>query len=257
MYIKGFKINMDRNKRLWGAILFSILIAIILIIISFIYIFSVSNKGENGKYTKADLFNATSFYAEYTMNVYSNKNKNVYKIKEWNIKNNDEYKFRIETNYDNNNLIYLGTNDSICIKSDDQISQINLQNYISTRSNILSISTFIQLFNNINEKINSKEESSNKCCEIEEIERDDSLSYVIKMDKINSEKEKIDSNLCNICSQFVSTGMNISKFELILNKEKLEPKEYIIYDNNGNTNIDIVYDNFVINRDFDKKLFAF
>lgn len=254
MYIKGFKINIDRNKRLWGAILFALLIAVILIIISFIYIFRVSNK--NIKYTKSDLFNATSFYAEYTVNVYSNKNKNMYKIKEWYIKNNDEYKFRIETNNDNNNFIYLGTNNSISIKSDEQISEINLQNYVSNQTNILSISTFINILNSLDDKINKKENDSD-CCKIDEIEHDDKVSYIIQFTKENNVELNVEEKICKICKKIINSGMKISKIELILNKDKLIPNEYIVYDDKGNAYVDITYDNFVINTDFDKKLFAF
>ncbi len=250
MYIKGFKINIDRNKRLWGAILFAIFIAIVLIVFSFIYIFKVSNSNLDNKYTKIQLFDAKSFYAEYRVNVYSNKNKNEYRIKEWYLKNGDEYNFRIEANYGENSFVYLGTNDTISIKANDQISKMDLS-YDSAKSNMLSISTFVELYNEINEQI----ENNSKCCNIDEIEHDDNLSYVVKL---NSEGNKnADTNFCKICSKFINNGMKVSKFELIIQKGKLIPKEYIIYDNSGNTYIDIMYDNFVINMDFDKKVFAF
>lgn len=252
MYIKSFRVNIDKSKKLWFIILFALLVAILLIITSFFCVFKTSNN-DNQNYTKTQLFNAKSLYAEYELNVFSNKNQNKYKMKEWYVNDENDYKFRIETVTEENKFVYFGTKDTLTIKSDNQLSQINLNNFTNSKANTLSISTFISLYNEINKNIENKEYNVNDCCKIEEIENDDSISYTISLNMEN----KIKENTCKICSKFYNTGMKISKFELILDKEKNVPKEYIVYNENGDTYMDIIYYKFVINNDFDEKLFAF
>lgn len=254
MYIKSFRINIDRSKRLWAIILIALIVALTLIITSFFFVFKNSDNNDSNKYSKRQLFEAKSFYAEYDLNVFSNKNQNKYKMKEWYLKENENnYKFRIESDTEDNKLAYFGTKDTLTIKSDNQLSNINLNNIINSKENTLSIATFIALFNEINTSIENKEYNENKCCKIEEVENDDSISYIISLNIVNGTKE----NTCKICEKFLKNGMKISKFELIFDKEKMIPKEYIVYNANGDTYIDILYYNFVINNDFDEKLFAF
>lgn len=254
MYIKSFRINIDRSKRVWYIILIALIVALTLIITSFFFIFKNSDNNDSNKYSKRQLFEAKSFYAEYEMTVFSNKNQNKYKMKEWYLKENeDNYKFRIESDTGDNKFSYFGTKDTLTIKSDNQLSNINLNNIINSKENTLSITTFISLFNEINTSVENKEYNESKCCKIEEIESDDCISYIISLNLENESSE----TRCKICEKFLKSGMKISKFELVFDKERMIPKEYIVYNTNGDTYIDILYYNFVINNDFDEKLFAF
>lgn len=252
MYIKSFGINIDKSKRLWAIILIALLVAIILIVTSFLCVFNVSN--DSGKnYTKAQLFNAKTLYAEYELNVFSNKNQNKYKMKEWYVNKENDYKFRIESNTEENSFTYFGTKDTLTIKADNQLSKINLNNFTNSKANTLSIATFILLYSEINKAIENNDYSNNVCCKIEETENDDSISYIISLNFNKEAKE----NTCKICNIFQNDNMKISKFELILDKDKKIPKEYIVYNEKGETYIDILYYKFVINNDFEEKLFAF
>ncbi len=252
MYIKSFGINIDKSKRLWGIILIALLVAVILIVTSFLCVFKVSNSNDKN-YTKMQLFNAKTFYAEYELNVFSNKNQNKYNMKEWYVNDGDNYKFRIESNVGENTFTYFGTKDTLTIKSNNQLSKINLDNFTNSKANTLSISTFISLYNEINTTIENNNYSNNSCCKIEEVESDEIISYIISL---NFEKET-KNDTCKICNRFRNDNMKISKFELILDKDKKMPKEYIVYNEKGETYIDILYYKFVINDNFDEKLFAF
>ena len=100
------------------------------------------------------------------MKVLSNKNENNYKIKEWYIKDSDDYKFRIETNNDENNFIYLGNKNSIYIKSEQQISSFNLQNYNLKRNNLLSISSVVEILYNLELLCKKCDGIDKQCCKI-------------------------------------------------------------------------------------------
>lgn len=249
MYIKGFGIDLDKSKRLWGAIFLAILVAIVLIIISFMSIFFHTDR--QNIFSKSDLFGATSFYCEYAMNVFSNKNQNQYQMKEWYVKDEKNYQFRIESIMkDKTFFTIVGNNHAILISSDDQISKINLSEYELNMTNVSSVSTFLHLFHKINERIHENNHAK-ECCKIEQKEIDNKVSYIITLNK-----EKMKESDCDICSQFLNNGMHFSKFELILKEDKI-PSQYIVYDESGKTYLDIVYNNFVINESFEEKLFAF
>lgn len=250
MYIKSFGINIDKSKRLWGIILIALLIAIILIVASFLLIFNVSNKENITKVS--DLVNAKSYYAEYDIKIISNKNENNYKIKEWYVKDGDEYKFRVETNNKENNFTYLGNKNSIYIKSDEQINSLNIQDYNLKRNNILSISSFIEILNELSLSIENNGYIDKKCCKLKETEENDTLKYTLYLNKKIPEKDS-----CGICNKFEEIGTKISKLEVILYKEKIVPKQYIIYDINEIAYINIIYNKFSVNNEFDEKIFAF
>lgn len=250
MYIKSFGINIDKSKRLWAIIFAALLVAAILISISFILVFKTSNKASVNKIT--DLFEAKSYYAEYDVKVFSNKNQNDYKIKEWYVKDEEEYKFRIETNNSENNFVYCGNPNSIYIKSDEQLNSLNLQEYNSKRNNLFSISSFMEFLYELNLLIENDSYIGENCCKLKEVEIDKELKYIVSISEACANCDK-----CKICNKFTKIGMKISKFELVLDKEKIKPKQYIVYDTNGKIYIDIIYNKFLVNEEFDEKLFAF
>lgn len=254
MYIKGFGINIDKSKRLWAIIGISLLVAIFLICISFVTVFKFKSKNKYDITNLSELFNAKSYYAEYIVKVTSNKNENEYKIKEWYVNKDSNYKFRIETINNENNFVYIGSNNSICIKSEEQLGKLNIENYDLEKENLLSISTFMQFLYNINLKVENKEYVLNNCCKIKEIQEDSIVKFFITLkDKSNT----TDKSSCDICNKFLSGNVKVGKFELVLDKLNYIPKSYIIYDENEKEYINITYTNFIVNQEFEEKLFAF
>lgn len=244
-----FVVNLDKNKRLWIVISFAILVAISLIVITFTSVFTISD--EIIKNSKEDFIDLKSYYTEYELNVYSNKNQNKYYMKEWySEKSENDYAFRIETNNDGVNFTYILANNSLSIKSDNQLNYMKLNDYIIDKKNVVSISTFIDLF----KRINSMEKSSKEdCCKIKIEEIDNKVCYGVTLNNNSDEN-------CNVCSEYKEmtySGMKISSFELVLDKDSLMPLEYIVYTVDGKTWADIVFIKFDINADFDEKIFAF
>ena len=77
MFVKGFSIGIDKNKRLWLIMIGAVTIAVLLIVISFISVYKGTTK--NSKIVEAlDISNISSYKANYTLNVKSNKNQNNY-----------------------------------------------------------------------------------------------------------------------------------------------------------------------------------
>ena len=219
--VKSICIGVFKKAKLKYIIVCSILIAIILMIISWFFVFN--NRYYKKKYEKFDIFNANSYFAKYNMRVFSNKNQNEYKINEWYSQDGKDYKFKFETiNEEGLNYIYEGDSKSINIYSADQLNKISLND------------TIIQLENNDYE--------TKKCCKLEENEEDGKVSYKIIFNNSSGEK-------CSIC-KFVKDGINISSLELIINSSTLFPIEYIIYGKNGDALYDILYEKFEVNVDF-------
>lgn len=250
MYIKSFGINLDKSKRLWLIISMALFVAIILIITSFVFVFKNYNKNNIEKLT--DIFEAKSYYAEYQMKIVSNKNENDYKVKEWYKKEDNNYKFRFETSNKKNNYIYYGDSKNICIKSDEQISSLNLSDYNNKNNNILSISSMIEVLNLLNTLTEKEEYSKNNCFKIKEIENDSVVTYEIIF--LQENKCNID---CKICSKFLDNNMNIKKIEILIDKEYLLPKQYNVHYEGEQMHVNIIYNKFSINEKFDEKLFAF
>lgn len=246
MYI----LNLYKNKRLWIVISIAILIAISLIVITFASVFTISD--EIVKINKEDFINLNSYYAEYELNVYSNKNQNRYYMKEWyNKKSDDDYNFRIETNNDGINFTYIIANNSLSIKSDSQLNYMKLNDYIIDRKNVASISTFLELFKRIADTNNT--DNKGDCCKIKVEEIDNKVNYSIILNNNSDSNCKI----CNDYKEITYSGMKISSFELVLDKDSLMPLEYIVYTVDGKTWADIIFTKFDINADFDEKIFAF
>lgn len=242
MKIKGICISIFKKAKLKYIIIFGIMIAIVLMAVSFFLIFK---SGSDIKiYSKYDIFNANSYYAEYKLRVFSNKNQNEYEIKEWYKKENEGYKFKFKTQNDNNiNFIYEGTDKEINIYSDEQLNKISLSNTIIEKENLISISTFIDMFSILDEKIKNNEFDTNEYCKITETHEDENICYKILF-KENSDKK------CEICRKYLN-GMNIGQIELIINEKTFAPSQYIIYDKSGNAMYDIMYEKFDVNVSFE------
>lgn len=250
MYIKSFGINLDKSKRLWLIISFAFLVALVLIVSSFMLVFKNSHKSNIEKLT--DLFEVTSYYAEYQIEITSNKNINNYKVKEWYKQEDNNYKFRFETSNKNSNFIYYGDSKNICVKSDEQISTLNLSDYNNKNNNILSVSSMIDFLELFNQTQKKEEYSKNNCFKIKEIENDSVVTYEIIF--LQENKCNID---CKICSKFLDNNMNIKKIEILIDKEYLLPKQYNVHYEGEQMHVNIIYNKFSINEKFDEKLFAF
>ena len=130
MIIKGF--NFKSNK-IFSIILIAIIIAIILILVSF-YLVHLNYK-EKTKVDildildKKNILNAKSYIAEYSLNIVSNKNQNNYDIKEMyeNNEGNESFVFEIKNN---NDIIYYKLKDNnLEISSTSQLNTFKLENY--------------------------------------------------------------------------------------------------------------------------------
>ncbi|MDD3303518.1 MAG: hypothetical protein PHP54_01205 [Clostridia bacterium] len=245
-----FVLNLYKNKRLWVIISVAILIAMSLIIITFTSVFTISNNIV--KINKNDFLTLQSYYTEYELNVYSNKNQNKYYIKEWYQQNNEsDGKFRLETNNDGSNFTYILANNSLSIQSDNQLNYMKMNDYLLDRKNVASVSTFLAILNKIHNKENSK--LNNECCKLKIEEVDNKLCYSITLNG-NSDKN------CDICNEYKNlmySGMKILSFQLVLDKDSLMPLEYIVYTIDGKTWADIIFTKFNLNAEFDEKIFAF
>lgn len=222
MYVKGFKIGYDKNKRLWLIILGAITIAVFLIIMSFILVYSNLNEKNISNFDIKDIY---SYKASYKINVKSNKNQNNYNIEEEYTKSDTEtFIFRIFN--ENDVITYTIDSNGLNIKSNNQSLEYTLSDYIIKKENIISISTFLDLYREL-------DLNENDFFSINIEEYDNKITYKINID---FKDKKIDDKY-----EFLE---KISKMELVINKENNNPYEYIIYDKENNAYIDIIYDNF-------------
>lgn len=222
MYVKSFKIGYDKNKRLWLIILGAITIAVLLIVIAFVSVYSNLNVKNIGGFDIKDIY---SYKASYKINVKSNKNQNNYNIEEEYTKGEIEtFVFKI---FDENDVItYTIDGNGLKIKSNNQKLEYILSDYIIKKENIISLSTFLDFYR----KLDLKE---NDYFSINIEESDNKISYKINID---FKDKKVDDEYAFL--------EKISKMELVINKENNTPCEYIIYDSKNNAYIDIIYDKF-------------
>lgn len=224
MYVKGFRIGFDNSKKLWLVMLGAVSIAILLIVIAFTSIYSNLN---NNSVKSFDIKDIKDYKVSYTLNVKSNKNQNYYKMEE-EYRNKDGNEFFLFKIYNGDEIItYTFENGTLSIKSNIQKLEYVLSEYMLKKENVISVSTFLDLYREIDENKND-----NFSISISEYDNKVSYKINIKLKKENLENYK-----------FLD---NISKLELIVDKENKKVDEYVVYDNNGNAYIDIIYDNFVI-----------
>ena len=248
MDIKGFKIKNQKIQKIWIIIFLALLVAIFLIGISFFIVFNNSSKITSNN----DIFNLDSYYAKYSVVTYSNKNQNSYIIEEYCSKEKNNTKFRFNTMNKESNYSYIITNDTFSIKSNEQKN--SFQNYESVQKNVnlLSISTYIDLYNNLKNGDNISSNKNNGI-NVSIEEKDKLISYKIKLeDKVNCLDENLNKYLNNL-----RDNVKVSSLELIIDKDKNIPIEYTVYREDDRAYIDITYSEFEINKKIDEKVFSF
>jgi len=248
MNIKGFRIKNQKIQKIWIAVASALMVAALLIIISFFLVFRKSGMTNLGK---EDLFDFLSYYTKYNVVTYSNKNQNTYMMEEYCMKNDNDVKFRFNTLNKDNNYSYIVTNNTFHIKSENQISEFKNNVNISSNTNLLSLATFIELYSKI-DKMLEENTFSNNGVEILAQEKDNNISYTIMFKEGNKSIDEI-----SVYKEAMINGMKVSKLELILDTKTLKPIEYIVYLENGNAYVDITYEQFEINTKFDEKVFSF
>lgn len=231
MIITTFKL--EKSKRLWLLMLFALLIAVTLIIISFIRIYSKKNSIKD-----FNIMEIKGYEAEYDLTVISNKTNNTYYMHECYIENEAKnyLKFEFE-NEMQEKIMYIFKDNSIEIKSDKQINSLNITEYNFMKENLISLSTFLELYKNAE------------------------FEYI---DNFKIEKSKIDDKTIIIISKtdnnpndrgFFRNELNFSKLELILDKYD-KPIEYYVLSDNNEVKIGIKYTKFNVLEKFDEKIFA-
>lgn len=238
MYIKNIKLTINKDKRLWVIMFIALIIATVLVFYS---IFKIL-KGNINIQNKETIFSLNSYDAEYKAVIKSNKNQNTYKIKEEYLQEEKTGKemFRFEIIDDNNlKFISLYDGESIKIVSDSQIGNFILENYEVNKENLLSIATFISLYNNVMNGL-----SEDFLVRIEEEDIRTIYKLIVK---------KTENQVNNTKLSFLKS---VSMLELIVNEESNLPMELVIYDNSNNMYIDVIYEKFDINPKFEEKLFA-
>lgn len=246
MYIKSFRLGYrDRGKKLWYIVTFALTMASLLIATSFYLVSNESFKIKLNIGCESNIFNMDSYYTEYTVKINSNKNSNVYYMKEWHMKKDDNSEsFKFETSNELGNTIsYIIANNSLKITNSAEKYEYFLSEYIVNKKNLLSISTFIDIYN----KVKGGLSDLSNCCKVESVVQDNVCNYkIIFGENSNNNSEINDYDI-----------QNVSNIELIVNQENSLPEHMYVYDKNGNAFIDITYNFFGINSVFEEKLFAF
>lgn len=228
MLIKSFRI--DKSKRLWIIILFALIIAIALILIAFIRIYS-----KNEKIMENNIYDIKGYEAEYTITIVSNKTKNTYDMYEYFSENDEKDYFKFEfTNDANEKYTYILKDKSITISSNKQINILNIKDYDFFKENLISLSTFFKIYKDIElKKDNNYKLEKNKV----------DNTTILSISPLNKEGEMFRKEL------------NISKLELIIDMNN-KPIEYYVLDKYNNVIIGIKFNKFDVLEKFDEKIFA-
>ena len=133
------------------------------------------------------------------------------------------------------------------ITSDEQISNFDIENYGIYKKNLISVSTFLSLYNKI---VN---ESKDIIFKIESNIVDDKSYYTVQINKT-----KINSNDENFKEYefLLKDGLNIGKLELVIDNKKKMPNEYYVFNDDDEVIIGVKYTKFDIMDKFDEKIFA-
>ena len=251
MFIRSLNLNLkDPNTKKMIIIIFIALsIAITLIVLALISMIKESeNKNQN-----ADFFSIKKYHLLANVRVISNKNSNEYQIEEFYLNTNEDEKFKFLTKENGDiKITYIINNNSLLVKNEDEKSEYVLSNYIINKENLLSISTFINIYNDI--QLN-KDTLMSTCIKLENIKTDNLMRY-----KITFVKENLKNHECSICNKYkniLKDGINVSKIELVYDLLDKKPLEYIVYSDNNEAIIDMNFLEFNINNNFDEKIFAF
>lgn len=186
---------------------------------------------------KSNILDMESYYAQLEITVISNKNTNTYSMEEWykeDVGNKVEY-----VDSSNFKVSILTLKDKAIIRNENQKNSLMITPYIVKYTNLLSISTFVKIYN---------ESLKEMCCF--------SANSYEKLDNINM----ILDNVCKMgeeCNcEVYEIVKNVSKIELKLDKKTGQPLTYIVYDNDKKEQISIVYNKFDINAKIEDNIFS-
>lgn len=186
---------------------------------------------------KSNILDMESYYAQLEITVISNKNTNTYSMEEWykkDIGNKVEY-----VDSSNFKVSILTLKDKAIIRNENQKNPLMITPYIVKYTNLLSINTFVKIYN---------ESLKEMCCF--------SANSYEKLDNINM----ILDNVCKMgeeCNcEVYEIVKNVSKIELKLDKKTGQPLTYIVYDNDKKEQISIVYNKFDINAKIEDNIFS-
>ena len=222
----------------------AIITSIFLILFSFIHIYSKKNSSKSTK--DFELFNIRSYSAKYEMTVVSNKNKNEYLVNEWYQNKDENVKYRFDFNSNNSfNMSYIFSDNNLKITGENQLNSLNITGYDTINTNLISISTFIDLYKNV-----IKNDLA-KGYKIETRNIDNNTEYIILLDKSKYEENDINKKY----STFFRLNLNIAQFKLVVNNEGI-PLEYFVINEKNEVIMYIKYLEFDIKNNFDEKIFA-
>jgi len=185
---------------------------------------------------KDSIFNMHSYYSEFEITVVGNKNTNTYKMKEWYEKDIGTKQEYLDSEGSKVDIVTI--KDKTVIQNEKQKNVLKMDPYITSYTNLLSINTFLDIYNKSNEKSGCFTASS--------------------YEKVNNINMLIDNNCKNIAEckcEYMNIVKNVSKVELKLDKNTGLPLTYIVYDNDKKECISIVYNKFDINQDIESKIF--
>lgn len=251
MFIRSLNLNLkDRStRRILIIIGMALIVAVFLIVVASASMLDTSNKIKNDY----DFFSLRSYHSKSKVKVISNKNNNDYEIEEFYLNANEGEKYKIITSQDNENKMeYIINNNSLIIRNENQKSEYLLSDFVVKKDNLLSLSTFIQICNDITL---SKNTLDTKCVKLENIACDNLIRY-----KITFSPDEGDMHECSMCEKYkdiLKNGINVSKLELVYDNVSKRPVQYIVYSRDNQAIIDMEILEFNINDNFDEKIFAF
>jgi len=227
------------KNKLYLVIIFAILIACILIYVSFYQVIKVPI---DNIIKPSDIFKGASYIAEYEITDISNKNRNIYLMNEiYKKENNNEYfKFGYKDILDNN-ITYIICNDKVKIENSSQISSYIINSNNFKKTNLLSLATYIDIINNIN---------SIKCMSLNVSDDNNTKKYEIILNKKTHDAE----DTCKYSDLFTN-GLKLSKVELTISDNK--PIDILVYTNDNNIYINVKFIKFELNNEVSSDIFKF
>lgn len=231
-----FNVISDRNKRLWLVILIALTVAITLIAFTMKLVLknngSLSNLSEIGDFKKEKLFKTEEYSVKYLATIVSNKTINKYEFEEEYKKDGEKENFKISTKNElGEKITYEIIGNNLKISAEGQISEYILSDYLVKKTNILSLSTFISLYNEVEESIKSTNEKLNTKIEVDA--KEDTIVFKIIINGYDS--------LFKNYSDIIESGKKITKMELTVSNKDYTPLFYTIYDENDKAFVDIEY----------------
>ncbi len=186
--------------------------------------------------TKNSVFNMESYIAEFEITVVSNKNTNTYRMKEWYKKDVGTKQEYLDSEGAKVNIVT--KKNKTTIKNQNQKNILKLDPYLTSYTNLLSINTFLDIYNKSVEKTG--------CFSANSYEKVNNINMII---------DNVCKNIKECRCEYMELVKNVSKIELKLDKNSGLPLTYIVYDNDKKECISIVYNKFDINQEIEDKIF--